>query len=417
MDDFNIDGLFGVLLDQLPDGWLDHVQDCYGADLTEDDISQSVLQASEFFNLGAPMELREGWTTGVFKGMPFTENDDILIFNRRQLLDMGISDKEGFDLVMTHEGAHRALQGMDLGFDSYQEELCCDYMAGIRAGLNGLDENKMESSLAETINSDTHPDGALRVHAIEQGVAFANDYMAEHNGVPPTFSECLEHFEKLDLFASVSGYAGEQINLSPEGVGQDNPLESNKDDFGSTNGTFGNDSYSHGTNEKPAAFVNDKSYHLNEAETAKKNAEWHHKRANEAIAKGDLSLARDHESSASMYERRYHDHLDAVGKCTQFANNNPEDLNRQDIAFEGNYSKEEIDHLRRKVDSTEYEMKCRKNDVSLLESKVSLLKNNQRAHDNGEYYQMLDRLNEAKSRLSRAQEAYKDAKSKLNNAL
>lgn len=34
---------------------------------------------------------------------------------------MGITDKEGFDLVMTHEGAHRMLQGLQnrTGFNSH----------------------------------------------------------------------------------------------------------------------------------------------------------------------------------------------------------------------------------------------------------------------------------------------------------
>jgi hypothetical protein len=199
-----------LLQDQLPDNWFDDAQNHFG--LSEQDIVSSVQAASEFFNLDAPQAIHEGWTTGVMNGLPMTETDDILIFNREQLLDMGINDKMGFDLVMTHEGAHRALQGIHTGFSDHQEELCCDYMAGVRAGLNNMDEGRMSASLIGTEECDTHPDGVVRVEAIEAGVAFAHEYMAAHDGNPPSFSDCLEHFEQSDICQS----AASPINLRPE---------------------------------------------------------------------------------------------------------------------------------------------------------------------------------------------------------
>lgn len=208
-----MEGLFDFIYDHLPDSWFDHFHNVWGEGLTDEMVLQSVQEASDFFNMNAPMDVHEDWTTGVMTGMAMTENDDILVFNRSQMEQMGITDKEGFDLVMTHEGAHRALQGLNTGFDSHQEELCCDYMAGVRAGLNGMDEGKMAASLENTIESETHPDGAARVQAIEAGVAFAHEYMEAHNGTPPTFSDCLEHFEqKYDIAQNNSN----QINLRPE---------------------------------------------------------------------------------------------------------------------------------------------------------------------------------------------------------
>lgn len=214
-----MDGLLGFfsvdfLHDHLPDSWFDNFHQIWGDSLTDEMVLQSVQEASDFFNMNAPMDVHEDWTTGVMTGIPFTENDDILVFNRQQMLDMGITDKEGFDLVMTHEGAHRALQGINTGFDSHQEELCCDYLAGVRAGLNGLDEGKMEASLSGTIESETHPDGAARVAAIEAGVSFAHDYMEAHNGTPPTFSECLEHFEQQ--YDISQNDTNGNVNLRPE---------------------------------------------------------------------------------------------------------------------------------------------------------------------------------------------------------
>lgn len=212
-----MESLFDFIYDQLPESWFDNVHQVWGDSISDEMVLQSVQEASDFFNMDVPMNVHEDWTTGVMTGMPFTENDDILVFNRQQMLDMGITDKEGFDLVMTHEGAHRALQGINTGFDSHQEELCCDYMAGVRAGLNGMDEGKMEASLGGTVESDSHPDGAARVAAIEAGVSFAHEYMEAHNGTPPTFSECLDHFSQTDVYAStVAPQESGHVSLRPE---------------------------------------------------------------------------------------------------------------------------------------------------------------------------------------------------------
>lgn len=206
--------ILDFLQDMLPDSWFDDVRMKYGETLTDDMIVNSVQQASDFFNIDNPMAIAEDWTTGVYPNMDVSPMDDVLIFNREQLVGMGITEQEGLDLVMTHECAHRALQGMtELGFDSHQEELCCDFMAGVRAGLNGIDVSQMESSLADTPASDTHPAGADRVASIEEGVKFAQEYYAA-NGIAPTFSDCLDRF---------TGRAGlvdlapeEQITLRPE---------------------------------------------------------------------------------------------------------------------------------------------------------------------------------------------------------
>ena len=202
------------LQDMLPDSWFNDVRMNYGKTLTDEMIVNSVQQASDFFNIDNPMAIAEDWTTGVYPNMDISPIDDVLIFNREQLVGMGITEQEGLDLVMTHECAHRALQGMShLGFDSHQEELCCDFMAGVRAGLNGIDVSQMENSLADTPISDTHPGGADRVDSIEEGVKFAQEYYAAH-GVAPTFSDCLDYFTGNADLADLAPDG--QITLRPE---------------------------------------------------------------------------------------------------------------------------------------------------------------------------------------------------------
>ena len=203
-----------LLQDMLPDSWFNDVRMNYGETLTDEMIVNSVQQASDFFNIDNPMAIAEDWTTGVYPNMDISPIDDVLIFNREQLVGMGITEQEGLDLVMTHECAHRALQGMShLGFDSHQEELCCDFMAGVRAGLNGIDVSQMENSLADTPISDTHPGGADRVDSIEEGVKFAQEYYAAH-GVAPTFSDCLDYFTGNADLADLAPDG--QITLRPE---------------------------------------------------------------------------------------------------------------------------------------------------------------------------------------------------------
>lgn len=380
-----MDGLFdflniGFLHDLLPNSWFEDAHQHFGSGLTDEMIVQSVQEASDFFNMNAPINIHEDWTTGVMTGMSFTENDDILVFNRQQMLDMGITDREGFDLVMTHEGAHRKLQGMDTGFNSHQEELCCDYMAGVRAGLNGMDEGKMETSLGDTTESATHPDGAVRVAAIEAGVAFAHKYMAEHDGLPPTFTDCLQNFEETNVYTSTQSQEPGHINLRPDVAFSDtesshpqlqreikgftqadvdwyehqarissgseqahwlkeaqwarNHIHGFADageapeapthevhefnhggQYGNATGDYWDDS--HSNRDELHGFVNDKSYHLDRAEAAQHNAEWHEKRAEAAIARGDLSAAKEHTSKAESFRKWEKDHIKSAQRSTK----------------------------------------------------------------------------------------------------
>ena len=378
LDFFSVD----FLHNHLPDSWFDNFHQAWGDSLTDEMVLQLVKEASDFFNMNASMEVHEDWTTGVMTGIPFTENDDILVFNRQQMLDMGITDKEGFDLVMTHEGAHRALQGLNTGFDSHQEELCCDYMAGVRAGLNGMDEGKMAASLSGTAESESHPDGVARVAAIEAGVSFAHEYMEAHNGTPPSFSECLDHFNKTDVYASteapqepghvnlrpdvafaddlhghseMKGYTQSDVDwyehqarittgteqahwlkeaewarnhlhgFAADGVAESADVASqglhefhHGSEYGNATGDYWDDS--HPTEDKYDqlhGFVNDKSYHLGKAESAQHNAEWHEKRAEAAMARGDLRAAKDYTDKAASFRKWEQDHIKSAQRSTK----------------------------------------------------------------------------------------------------
>lgn len=259
-------------------------------DLSDEEITESVQKVSDFFHLGLPQNVREDWTTGVILGMKQKESDDILCFNREQMKKMGITDREGFDLVMTHEGAHRALQFMEGRYSSRLEELCCDFLAGVCAGLNGMDEEKLIRALEGTTESVSHPNGILRAEAIRAGAQFAREYMAI-NDEAPSFSECLKRFDKkIDEMSGNLLDTAQNINLKEESIDH--------------------------TELKPL-FVNNREYHLKEAQIDKEWAAWHRKQANEATKKGDLSSAKDHFDKAESYERKAQEHFEAAAKCNE----------------------------------------------------------------------------------------------------
>lgn len=342
----------------------------YSGSLTLDDVNASIQSASDFFNMESPMIVSEGWTTGVFNRNFTTINDDVLIFNPDQLQSMGITEKEGLDLVMTHENTHRALQGLETGFSDHQEELCCDYMSGVRAGLNSLNTEQMVNSLASTPETITHPAGELRVEAIQEGKEFASSFLAE-NGYAPTFSDCLEHFKLSDAFSHTAdpfamvpntgscnedfhGYTqadvewyehqarissgSEQahwlkeakwardhihsfISSDAEGmVSLGNEIHQyHGGQYGNATGDCIDDSHpvdgKYG--EIKGMFIDNRAAQLKYAQEAKENAEWHEKRSKDAISSGDLSAARDHADRAASYRKQERDAIAASKKCTK----------------------------------------------------------------------------------------------------
>ena len=306
------------------DSWSSH------SGFSNDVIVGSVHDASNFFHIDDPMQIREGWTTGVYPNNPFTDADDVLMVNRDQLQNMGLTEKDGLDLVMTHECAHRALQNrFDLGFNSHQEELCCDFMAGVRAGLNGIDVTQMKESLADSMASETHPAGELRVDAIEAGVEFAQSYLEDH-GVPPTFEECVECItdKTTDICALVNDDAVSQITLREAGSTElknytQSEINSHIHDAERDMDYYKAQMRRHSELTKNSNYPETEEMHLKDAERKYNEAkaeynkwsnmtaddgvkgfvndkEWQLKEARKAAERGDISKAKDRLKSADM---------------------------------------------------------------------------------------------------------------------
>ena len=271
---------------------------------------------------------------------------------------------------MTHENTHRALQGLNTGFSEHQEELCCDYMSGVRAGLNSMNTEQMVNSLAETPETITHPVGELRVEAIQEGQEFASNFLAEH-GHAPTFDDCLEHFKSSEAFSQtldpltlvpntgngseefhgytqadvewyehqarissgseqahwlkeakwardhIHGFASTDDVMDEEHSGEIHQFH--RGQYGNATGDYIDDSYpmNEELGEIKGIFIDNRAVQLKYAQEAKENAEWHEKRSKDAISRGDLTAARDHADRAALYRKQERDAIAASKKCTK----------------------------------------------------------------------------------------------------
>lgn len=294
--------------DMFPETWFSDFRELYGSTFSEDMILKSVSRACEFFHIIEPMDVMESDMTGVYPFNPNTMVDDVLVFNDNQLMTLGITEQDGLDMVMTHEMTHRVLQGMDTGFDSHTEELCCDFMAGVRAGLNGLDASQMEESLQYTHATESHPDGADRVDSVEAGVRFANEYF-EAYGAAPTFRDCLDYFTGNEDFSDSAD--DDQVNLSEEEV---LALVSH-DKSGETTGSVGyvDDGEDYGSLTFRGYTKEEINRNMNHAQKEQRHheslARHHTSLANNALtnadAKSHLREAGIHQNRADEFKREY----------------------------------------------------------------------------------------------------------------
>lgn len=200
--------------------------------LLEDMVLNAIHRACDFFGIpDVPVINAHG--VCVWPNDTSTYDDDVFGFNREQLMSLGISGEDSLTLIYTHECAHRILQGA-LN-DAWEEELACDYFAGVHAGLKGINIDNFEVALGSTEGGSTHPNGALRANFIEYGMQVAQELI--DRGIEPTYDQCLErlnqhieekgdliseyreHFESLELTESRS--ADDNIQISFKGLTQE----------------------------------------------------------------------------------------------------------------------------------------------------------------------------------------------------
>ncbi len=160
--------------------------------LPDESITSAVSDACSFFNLNDTLIIN---ADGVCEWSYDTRTslDDVLGVNKEQLSDLGLLNHDSITLAYTHECAHRALQGLN-EFSPKEEELACDFFAGIHAEMMNLDSTSFESALHSFSESETHPDGETRHEGFLHGKEFVSYLHTQ--GITPTFDLCLDEFKE-----------------------------------------------------------------------------------------------------------------------------------------------------------------------------------------------------------------------------
>lgn len=159
--------------------------------LPDEMVVNAVRRACKFFGI-PEVPIINAHGACVWPNDTRTYNDDVFGFNREQLMTLGISGEDSLTLIYTHECAHRTLQGTYN--DAWEEELACDFFAGVHAGMKDMNIDNFEAALGSTGGGITHPNGALRANFIEYGKQVAQDLIAR--GIEPTYDNCLERLNQ-----------------------------------------------------------------------------------------------------------------------------------------------------------------------------------------------------------------------------
>lgn len=159
--------------------------------LPDEMVSEAIYRACDFFGL-PDVPFIEGTSVCVWPNDAKTVFDDVFGFSREQMMEMGISGEDSLTLVYTHECAHRVLQDNN-ALTGKEQELACDFFAGIHAGIEDIDTQPLMDALGDTMESESHPSGEIRAAIISFGKETAEDMQAQ--GIPLTFENCMERFE------------------------------------------------------------------------------------------------------------------------------------------------------------------------------------------------------------------------------
>ena len=184
-------------------------------------ITDAIESACNFFGLSYPnmildLSRNPKGVTMVYNMHPDTDAEDILCYNLNQLMALGVTNKDSFSLIMTHECAHRYfhLQGYTfpgLNNGQWEQELACDYLMGARAALEQMNIEKVARGLGRTNGADTHPDGDLRAEAITAGYNVIQ-HMRD-NGFEPSLENCMGGFNDFRAMYEPTIFARERKYL------------------------------------------------------------------------------------------------------------------------------------------------------------------------------------------------------------
>lgn len=161
-------------------------------------VEASAHSACRFFGI-PDAELTEGNAIGVYRNCDIFVGNDVFEYNLDQFKDMDCVSFEDMTKIWAHECGHRILR-MDFQ-EPWAQELGADFFSGVRSEMLGLPSSNFEEMLASTKASYSHPNGAIRIKAIEYGREVVRRLQAQ--GITPTIENCKAAFANSS-FAQVS---------------------------------------------------------------------------------------------------------------------------------------------------------------------------------------------------------------------
>lgn len=194
MTEFDYEPTGDIQLDTLLQNTQEMIQGNNDFLLPDEMVAGAIRRACDFFCLPASTFI-DNTSVCVWPNDADTVFDDVFGFNREQMMDMGITGEDSLTLVYTHECAHRMLQGDDTLLTDKEQELACDFFAGVHAGIEHIDALPLMEALEDTEGGDTHPSGELRAEFIRYGKEMADEMMKQD--VPITFEACMERFQSF----------------------------------------------------------------------------------------------------------------------------------------------------------------------------------------------------------------------------
>ena len=304
--------------------------------------------ASKFFNL-PEAKIQKGDTIGVYKNGEGTFLDDVFEYNLEQFKKMNCTSFEDMTKVWAHECGHRLLQ--NIFHNSWTDELGADFFAGARSEMMGLPKSNFEKMSGSTNASKSHPGGALRMKAMDYG-RFVVTQMRKA-GIQPTWENCIEAYRQspfakmtyentgkgkatgfidnkayhygnaADAQAKVNWNLRHSKDADVRGYNKLDIIYEHyqtmvKDDEKKTNHSTLRVDDNHGSgNSDITSFVNDKEWHLKNAEQAKANAEYYYNQSKRAVERGDYGKAKDYAGKAESYKQKEKDEVSAANSSTK----------------------------------------------------------------------------------------------------
>jgi hypothetical protein len=164
--------------------------------ISEDGLTSIVVEVSKALGVPVPHLNENAEALAYIKSETVDDHEMLeLYYNWEMLKKAGINNQNAFELVVTHELAHRYFKDQILGLcanESWSQELACDYMTGVIACEQNLATGKYKWVVGSMYCSKSHPPGEIRKKVVTYAVEYYKDMLSRNEDI--TLQNCLDGF-------------------------------------------------------------------------------------------------------------------------------------------------------------------------------------------------------------------------------